>query len=175
MVTSNYSVYLLAREWVSFRKLSYIVWSPWLYMISNINTNLSKDYKTSQVNCKALRKLVNGWTMLLQRTQHSVIVTGLCCAWSLQSCQPLCNPTDGSPCPWQYSPGKNTGGGCHVLLQGIFLTQGLKPGLPHCSWILYCLRHQGRPVIDIAHFKKSVMKNFRWKVALKNFIKHEKV
>ena len=26
-------------------------------------------------------------------------------------------------CPWD-SPGKNTGKGCHALLQGIFLTQG---------------------------------------------------
>ena len=28
------------------------------------------------------------------------------------------------PCPWD-SPGKNTGVGCHILLQGIFPTQGL--------------------------------------------------
>ena len=34
------------------------------------------------------------------------------------------------------SPGKNTGVGCHALLQGIFLTQRLNPGLPHCGWIL---------------------------------------
>ena len=34
------------------------------------------------------------------------------------------------------SPGKNTGVGCHAL-QGIFLTQGLNPGLLHCSQILY--------------------------------------
>jgi len=27
------------------------------------------------------------------------------------------------------SPGKNTGVGCHALLQGIFPTQGLNPGL----------------------------------------------
>ena len=27
------------------------------------------------------------------------------------------------PCPWDF-PGKNTGMGCHFLLQGIFLTQG---------------------------------------------------
>ena len=27
-------------------------------------------------------------------------------------------------CPWNF-PGKNTGVGCHFLLQGIFLTQGL--------------------------------------------------
>ena len=29
-------------------------------------------------------------------------------------------------CPW-HSPGKNTGVGCHSLLQGIFLIQGLNP------------------------------------------------
>ena len=29
-------------------------------------------------------------------------------------------------CPWSF-PGKNTGGGCHFLLQGIFLTKGLNP------------------------------------------------
>ena len=32
-------------------------------------------------------------------------------------------------CPWD-SPGKNTGVGCHSLLQGIFPTQGLNPGSP---------------------------------------------
>ena len=38
--------------------------------------------------------------------------------------------------PWD-SPGKNTGVGCHFLLQGIFPTQGLNPFLLHCRWILY--------------------------------------
>ena len=33
-------------------------------------------------------------------------------------------------CPWNL-PGKNTGVGCHALLQGIFPTQGLKQVLPH--------------------------------------------
>ena len=47
-------------------------------------------------------------------------------------------------CPWN-SPGKNTGVGCHALLQGIFLTQGLNRGLLHCRWILYLLSHQGNP------------------------------
>ena len=45
------------------------------------------------------------------------------------------------------SPGQNTGVGCHALLQGIFLTQGLNPGFPHCGWILYHLSHQGSPRI----------------------------
>ena len=47
-------------------------------------------------------------------------------------------------CPWD-SPGKNTAAGCHALLQGIFMTQGSNPGLPHCRWILYHLRYQGSP------------------------------
>ena len=44
-------------------------------------------------------------------------------------------------CPWN-SPGKNTVVGSCSLLQGIFPTQGLNLGLPHCRWILYCLSQQ---------------------------------
>ena len=44
-------------------------------------------------------------------------------------------------CPWD-SPGKNTGVGCHSLLQGIFLTQESNLGIPHCRQILYHLSHQ---------------------------------
>ena len=43
--------------------------------------------------------------------------------------------------------GKNTGLGCHSLLQGIFPTQGFNPSLQlvlHCRQILYHLSHQGR-------------------------------
>ena len=45
----------------------------------------------------------------------------------------------------QNSLCKNTGVGCHPLLQGIFPSQGLNPGLKHCKWILYHLIHQGSP------------------------------
>ena len=45
------------------------------------------------------------------------------------------------------SPGKNTGVGCDALLQGIFPTQGLNPGLLHSRQILYHLSHQGSPRI----------------------------
>ena len=45
------------------------------------------------------------------------------------------------------SPGKNTGVGCHALLQGIFPTQGSNPGLPHCRHVVYHLSHQGSPRI----------------------------
>ena len=38
-------------------------------------------------------------------------------------------------------PGKNTGVGCHFLLQGIFLTQESDLGLLHCKQILYHLSY----------------------------------
>ena len=48
--------------------------------------------------------------------------------------------------PWN-SPGQNTGVCSHSLLQGIFPTQGLDPGLLHCRRILYQHSHQGSPRI----------------------------
>ena len=41
----------------------------------------------------------------------------------------------------------NTGVVSLSLLQGIFPTQGLNPGLPHCKWIFYQLSHKGSPRI----------------------------
>ena len=35
---------------------------------------------------------------------------------------------------------------CPFLLQGIFATQGLNPGLLHCRQVLYCLGHHGSPL-----------------------------
>ena len=46
------------------------------------------------------------------------------------------------------SSGQNVGVGSLSLLQGIFPTQGSKPGLLHCRWILYLLSHQGSPRIS---------------------------
>ena len=62
-----------------------------------------------------------------------------------QSCLTLCDPMDCTPpgsSVHEIFPGKNTGAGCHSLLQGNFPTQGLNPGLPHCRQILYHLSHQ---------------------------------
>ena len=44
------------------------------------------------------------------------------------------------------SPGKTDRVGSHSLLQGIFLTQGLNPGLLHCRQILYHLSHRASPI-----------------------------
>ena len=62
-------------------------------------------------------------------------------------------PTGPILCPWD-SPGKNTGVGCHGLLQGIFPTQGWNPHL------LYLLHRQtdslppellGKPIKSHCH------------------------
>ena len=78
----------------------------------------------------------------------------------------LC-PTLGTPwtvqparllCPWNSS-GKNTGVGCHFLLQGIFPTQGLNTCLLHCRQVLYHLSHQGSLLLkDILSIKTGQLK-----------------
>ena len=70
-------------------------------------------------------------TMLKSESESRSVVT-----YSLRS--------HGLYSPWD-SPGQNTGVGSFSLLQGIFPTQGLNPGLPHCRQILYQLSHQGSP------------------------------
>ena len=59
------------------------------------------------------------WTQFSLVQEYKVLVA--------QSCPTLCNPMDCSPPGSSVhgdSPGKNTGVGCHALLQGIFPTQG---------------------------------------------------
>ena len=68
---------------------------------------------------------------------HSVMSSSL----RLMDCSPSGSSVHRDP------PGKNTGVGCHALLQGIFPTQRSSPGLPHCRQILYHLSHEGSPRI----------------------------
>ena len=74
-----------------------------------------------------------------------------------QSCLTLCDRRDCSPpgsSVHEIFPGKDTGVGCHFLLQGIFPTQGLNPGLLHCRQILYRLSYKGSLSVQ---FSRSVM------------------
>ena len=70
-----------------------------------------------------------------------------------QSCPTLCEPK-GLFSLWN-SPGQNTGVGSLALLQGIVLSQGSNPGLPHCRWILYQLSHKGSPTF-LDHCAKMI-------------------
>ena len=72
---------------------------------------------------------------------------GLMCSVVSDSLQPFGLQPTRLLCPWDF-PGKNTGMGCHFLLQGIFPTQGSNQYLLyllHCRWILYLLSHRGSP------------------------------
>ena len=77
------------------------------------------------------------WGAIAFSNTYAYIYAILCLV--TQSLLTLCDPMDcslpGSSVHGD-SPGKNTGVGYHVLLQGIFPTQRLNPCLPHCRWIL---------------------------------------
>ena len=63
-----------------------------------------------------------------------------------ESCSVVSDSLRPHGCPWN-SPGQNTGVGSRSLLQGIFPTLGLNPGLVHCSRIPYQMSHKGSPRI----------------------------
>ena len=69
-------------------------------------------------------------------------------AKSLQSCPTLCDPMDCSP-PGSSIHGvlqaKNTGVGCHVLLQGTFPNRGIEPRSPALQVDSLPAEPQGKP------------------------------
>ena len=50
-------------------------------------------------------------------------------------------------CPWDF-PGKNTGIDCHLLLQGISLSQGSNPLSPVLAGRFFSTEPIGKPLID---------------------------
>ena len=54
------------------------------------------------------------------------------------------------------SPGQNTGVGSLSVLHGIFPTQELNQGLPHCRQILYQLSYQGSPFYIVDYHKTLI-------------------
>ena len=73
-------------------------------------------------------------------------------------------------CPWE-SPGKNTGLGCHFLLQGIFLTQGSNPSsYVSCigRWVLYHQHHLGS---HVSHFSNVFLFCFFMKLSCNSLTK----
>ena len=82
-----------------------------------------------------------------------------CCTLSQISCVWICNPRASSPpsllCLWD-SPDKNTGVGCHDLLQGIFPTQ-------ESNTHLVCLLHWQAGSLPLALLGKPILKTIQWK------------
>ena len=129
-----------------------------LSLHSHCGTSLSHGsclhMPTTWIKVETQKTSIGNNFLRLPRTQqvHKLGISACCNVLCLvtQLCITLWDPMDYSPPGYSNhgdSPGKNTGAGCHALLQGIFPTQGLNPGLPHCRWILYYLSHQGSPRI----------------------------
>ena len=79
----------------------------------------------------------------------------------LQSCPTLCDPMDCCPPGSSVhgdSPGKNTGVGCHALLQGIFLNQGSNRCLlcPCTAGTFFTTEPPGKPAAAAAAAAKSL-------------------
>ena len=62
-----------------------------------------------------------------------------------------------APCPWD-SPGKNTGVGCHFLLQGIFPTQESNACLLHWQTGSLPLNHLGSRTLQITQWSRTFQK-----------------
>ena len=68
---------------------------------------------------------------------------------------------------------QNAGVGCHFLLQGIFLTQELNPGLLHCRQILYQLSYEGSSnLIEIFINSVHIFEHISWLVLEKEMASH---
>ena len=89
---------------------------------------LKPNCQVLDLGCVILDKLFNFFMPQFLQLMHKMCV--LSHSVMSVSLQVLDHKPPGSSCPWDF-PGKNTGVGCHFLLQGIFPIQGLNPCLLH--------------------------------------------
>ena len=101
--------------------------------------------------------------LLCDRADPSTARVCVCvCAQLLQSCPTLCDPMDCSPPGSSVhgdSAGRNSGVGCHALLEGIFLTQGSNLRLLcllHCRQFIHQLSYPGSPIRTILPINQIV-------------------
>ena len=108
----------------------------WIIFFPSKNHLLASSHTPN--SAKASNGLHDLWSSL---SPTLCLFNGLCALCLVaQSCPTLCDPLNYRP-PGSFvhgdSPGKNTGAGCHALLQGIFPTQGSNSHLLHCRQIVY--------------------------------------
>ena len=123
-----------------FPVLHHLPWSN-----SHIHTDYWKNHSCDwtdlcwQSNVSSFQYIVQVCHSFSSKEQMCLVV---------QSCLTLCDLMDcslpGSSIHGD-TPRKTTGVGCHALLQGIFPTQGLKPGVLHCRQILLPSELPGKP------------------------------
>ena len=105
-------------------------WTWWrkILLLKNVSIEISKTERESKSSSHSV--------MSNSLWPHALEPTGLLCQWN--------------------APGKNTGVGCHSLLQGMFRTRGSNPGLLHCRHILYHLSHEGSPKLKSKEEKDNI-------------------
>ena len=93
----------------------------------------------------------------------------------LQSCLKLCTTlwTAALQAPLSMDFSRSEWSGSCSLLQVIFATQGLNPGLPHGRQILYQLSHQGSPCYK--HKGKGIMSGKYFKSWTLKKAEHQKI
>ena len=103
---------------------------------------LKKKLKQAYVNFFFLNKISHKLGLEKSTGKKTTVIKlhlNVCCVLSRSVTSDSLRPRGLQPtrllCLWD-SPGKNTGVGCHALLQGIFPTQGLNSGLLHCHPLL---------------------------------------
>ena len=136
-------------------------WIAFIY----VKIYLLSSYLYKTLKWKPLKVQVN-W-LQPQANRLYMLVTQLCpTLCGLMDCSPRGSFVHGD------SSRKNTGVGCHFLLQGVFPTQGrnlgMEPrdlgsscrnsGLLHYRQILYHLSHQGSPINIWGTFKNLILK-----------------
>ena len=80
--------------------------------------------------------MLNNFVFVLLLFSHLVLSDSFATSWTVVCQAPLS----------MGFPGKNTGVGCHALLQQIFLSQGLNLHLLHCQADSLLLRPWGSPI-----------------------------
>ena len=104
----------------------------------DVNRHFIKEDMVSRWHVKTFN------TIMQWKTQ--IKTTSFCCCSGVKSCLTLCDPMDCSlPGASVYGvfPGKNTGVGCHFLLQGVFPDQRSNLHLLHLQMYSLPLSHLG--------------------------------
>ena len=104
------------------------------HLHGNQDSHRSRRFLSKNENCGYVLGIIDTCVpenIHHESESHSVVSDSFAIPWTIQSTRIL----QARIREWVAFP----------FSRGIFPTQGLNPGLPHCRWILYQLSHKGSP------------------------------